>query len=166
MSRNDFTMKFDDAEVKRILDKLGALASDVQKKHAKSAAKKAMRPVMLSAKQKWQTVDDPSTTLSISESIAMKLMGAKKLRMIGGDVGVSVGVKGGAQSKKKDKSKEKKQDRTSPFYWRFLEFGTSHIQARGFMRQAAKENVRTVQQIFMDELGKDVHQQARKRTAR
>jgi HK97 gp10 family phage protein len=152
VSRDEFTMKFDDAEVKRILDKLGALAADVQKKHAERSARLAMKPVVNSARQKWKQADDPATPSNIPKNITMRKMGKKKLRQVGGDVGMSVGVRGGA-----------KENKTYPFHWRFLEFGTSKIGARGYMRQAAAENMQAVQRIFTEELGKDVHQQARRR---
>ena len=160
MSRDEFTMKFDDAEVKRILDKLGALAADVQKKHAVRAAKAAMKPVRDAARAKWLQIDDPQTAISISKNVAMHQMGKRKLRYIGADVGVSVGVKGGAKSKK---GKGEKESRQWPWHWRLLEFGTSRSRAYGYMRQAAAEKIGKAQSIFTEELGKDVHQQARRR---
>ena len=124
-----------------------------------------MRPIVVSARAKAAV-----KTGAMKKNIAMKKMGKKKLRQTGGDVGMSVGIRGGAKeyvNNKRNRSAGRVGDTYEHggnfFYFRFLEFGTSKMNARPFLRPAMAENIGKAQSIFTEELGKDVHQQARRR---
>jgi HK97 gp10 family phage protein len=50
----------------------------------------------------------------------------------------------------------------SAFYWRFLEFGTSKMRARPFMRPALQENVGRATDVAVGELNKALDRLAKK----
>lgn len=59
---------------------------------------------------------------------------------------------------KAETGKDAKENPNDPFYWRFLEFGTSKMPARPFMRPAFEANKMRAVQIALDEGRKFVRQ--------
>lgn len=64
-----------------------------------------------------------------------------------GDVGVYVNVKPAKGQQRGAKSP------TDPFYWRFLEFGTSKMPARPYLRPAAEAKAQAALDAFSAKLG-------------
>lgn len=140
-------------EIKR---KMRQLADDKKLTNAtKRAMRKAMKPVVESAKQNAQAIDDPETREDIAKNIMYK---QGRTRQQSNYVLGRVGVAGGASSN--DKSKEiiikEKRKRGEPKqeigenqialsggdtrHWRYIEFGTEHVPAVPFMRPALENN--------------------------
>jgi len=79
-------------------------------------------------------VDDPETRENIAKNLVVQSGGRRRERAAGG-IMMRVGIMGGASANKhsKDASGNPGGDTR---HWRFVEFGTSTVQARPFMRQA------------------------------
>ena len=135
----------------------------VQKRVVGTAAKNAMEPVKNLAKSNARAlkIDDPTTPSNIIENIVNRKAGKKTMRMAGArdaDHMQQVGVMGGAKDPETG-------DPLATFHWRFLEFGTSTIAARPFMRKALAQNVGRTTNIFVAEMQKGIDRAA-KRAAR
>ncbi len=72
-----------------------------------------------------------------------------KLATRQGDVGVFVNVRPAKKGQRGAKSK------TDPFYWRWLEFGTSKMAARSFM-QPAQAVLQQALQVFLQKIGPQI----------
>lgn len=119
---------------KRYLNKSLQLGANIVEKYAVTAAK---------------AFDDPATPQMIWKQIAV--VTAAKLGRQNLGVALSIGIKGGAAEP--TKSQEAKnptktgQTYSGPgqvYYWRFLEFGTSKMAAKPFMRPALADHVEEV----------------------
>jgi len=109
--------EFDTAgELARALEQLPA---KFEKRAVKSAARQAANVFRDAARAKAKTFDDPATGEKLWKQIVVKNGKAREVREAGGAV-VHVGVR----------------DLRNYFYWQFLEFGTSTMQAQPFMRPA------------------------------
>lgn len=130
----DFQLKgFDEVQ-----KKLEALTSQQAKKAYIAAARTSMNATRKKARNKAKTFDDPKTPNQIWKNIITKV-NAKRYPTIF----VRVGIKGGARQYVNDK-RNRRLGRVGKeyehggdmYYWRFLEFGTSHASAKPFMRPA------------------------------
>lgn len=156
-------VKFEGLE--EVLKKLDRLSNQrLVKNAANRAARKAMNIVKDAAKQNAKRIDDPVTREAIYENVTVsqgKTRNSSYVRM-------RVGIMGGAGSNSKSKKivfKERKKrgeakqvldDDTVALpggntkYWRFIEFGTSHIPATPFMRPALANNIQQVTNEFTE----------------
>jgi HK97 gp10 family phage protein len=146
-----------------LLKRMSEFTSQVQKNVVGTAARNAMKPVMMTAKSNARAlkIDDPTTPSNIIENIVNRKASKKAMRYAGvrsADHMQQVGVIGGAKDPETG-------DPLATFHWRFLEFGTSKIAARPFMRKALEQNVKRTTDIFADELRKGMNR-ATKRLAR
>lgn len=127
-------------ELQRKLTKLKDL------KRIRNAARRATRRganvVAQAAKRTARSIDDPKTRESISKNIVVRGGGMKRENRVGGAM-MRVGVLGGARDMSKY-GEVKGAGRGNPggdtFYWRFLEFGTSQMAAKPFMREAMAQS--------------------------
>lgn len=141
------------------LDRLKKLPYDLQKKSLRSAMRKGMNIVKKSAQQAARPLDDPKTSRQVWKEIVVR--NSARLGKQHGGIAMQVGVKGGAKQYI-DSSKNRKQGRVGEsyegpgkvFYWRFLEFGTSKMRARPFMRPALANNVDKVISTIASALNK------------
>jgi HK97 gp10 family phage protein len=141
-----------------LMKALRQFTPQLQKTAVTTAMRRAMKPVMMTAKSNARTLDDPTTDLSIPESIVMQTASPKVMRMAGvrdADRMVRVGIRGGS----KDPDTE---EPTKPWYWRMHEFGTSSIAARPFLRPALAQNTQRTTAIMVDELKKGIDRTARR----
>lgn len=126
----------------RAMDKLLALPNKLKKKVMRSAMRKAVNIWRDAARATARGFDDPETPLNISKHITTgedRKLGRKE-----GGIAMRVGVRGGARSQKGEP--------TTPWYWRFKEFGTQKQQAEPFMRPAQQNNI----QAATDTLAREV----------
>jgi HK97 gp10 family phage protein len=140
------------------IDRLSQFTSTVQKRVVSTAARKAMEPVKNLAKSNARAlkIDDPATPSNIIENIVNKKASKKAMRYAGvrdADHVQQVGVLGGAKDPETD-------DPLATFHWRFLEFGTSTIAARPFMRKALAQNTQRTTDIFAAEMRKGMDRAA------
>lgn len=129
------------------LDELEAkLKKLADPKRIRNAARRSLRRganvVASAAKRNAGYIDDPKTRNSIQKNIAVRGGGTKRERRVGGAM-MRVGIRGGARNMSKY-GEFKGGGNANPggdtFYWRFLEFGTSQIAARPFMRNAMAQS--------------------------
>ena len=143
-----------------LVDRMNKFATDVQKRVIGTAARNAMKPVAALAKSNARAlkIDDPTTASNIIENIVSKKANKKATRRRGADYVQQVGILGGAKSPAKGND----TDELATFHWRFLEFGTSTIEARPFMRPAFERNAQRTLDIFAQEVNKGMDRAARR----
>lgn len=124
-----------------IMRRMKALPGEINKKAARSAARKAMNIVRDAARAGARQLDDPETAANIAKNIAVSESG-KQGKQIGGIV-MRVGVRGGGRLSR---------DPANTGHWRFLELGTSQQRAQPFMLPALESNVGRVTEKLVAEL--------------
>lgn len=171
-------VKFDQREVDIILSRLASLQTNFAKNAMRRSMRKGLKPIQKQAIANAMRFDDPKSLEMIWKNIVIhsgKIRDKDKLKM-------RVGVLGGARSQSKDaiKSRNRRARKGIPslaslgemegrgkgnpggdtWYWRFLEFGTSKMGARPFMRPAMlskKDEVfSTITKLMREELDKEV----------
>ncbi|WCD82994.1 HK97-gp10 family putative phage morphogenesis protein [Pseudomonas sp. TUM22785] len=162
-----------------LLGKLDAVSDDLKRRSGRSALRRAARLVAEAARNNARKLDDPETRQSIAANIVVRWDRRRHRRT--GDLAFRVGVLGGAKqtnnyhTRRGRPSREYQVDGDSgnpggnTFYWRFLEFGTRHIRAEGFMRRSLAENIQAATGTFLSEYEKSIDRaikRAAKRTAR
>ncbi|OTG85821.1 hypothetical protein B9T31_09500 [Acinetobacter sp. ANC 4558] len=129
--------------------------TDIKKVRSKgmSAARKAMKIVELSAKIGAAYIDDPATREDIEKNIVTR---AGKTRNMA-TIRMRVGVLGGAAvNSKSNRAKLAALPGGETVYWRYIEFGTSKVQAVPFMRPALEQNVEKVTDVFAQTFMKSI----------
>jgi HK97 gp10 family phage protein len=167
-------IKFHIEGLEVILGKMAEVKSDVRLKGGRSALRKAATVALEAARQNASRIDDPLTAQKIKDNLALRFS-SRRFRQ-NGDLMFRVGVLGGARSTGKSALKSagsrRRKGVTSladlgelegagagnpggdTYYWRFLEFGTSHASAQPFLRPALQNNVGPVIDAFVSEYDK------------
>jgi HK97 gp10 family phage protein len=104
--------------------------------------RKGANVIKASAIQKARGLDDPTTSENIAKNVSVHSGGIKRERQVGGPM-MRVGILGGARDMSQYgeiKGAGAGNPGGDTFYWRFLEFGTSKMHARPFMRPAMNES--------------------------
>ena len=114
-----------------IVRKLGLLPDRVGNRALRRALRKGANVIRDNARVNARALDDNLSREAIYKNIVTQGMGRRREKATGG-VGMRVGVLGGA----KKGGGGAGNPGGDTFYWRFLEFGTSNMKARPFMRQA------------------------------
>lgn len=135
--------------------KLKTVRSDMQRKGGRYALRKAAQVLRDQARMNAARVDDPRTPEDIAKNVVERWDSRtfKKTGNLGFRVGVLGGAKGDAKASGEVKGKGKANPGGDTFYWRFLEFGTSHMAARPFIRSAMNRGQEAVGK-FINEYGK------------
>lgn len=136
------------------LGKLRALRGKEQIKAVRQALRKGANIVRKDAQARAKALDDPSTTQAIHKEIVVR-----QGRFRNGELSMRVGVRGGAKAYV-DSARNRREGRVgrayegggNVYHWRFLEFGTSKMAARPFMRPALEGNVEKVIDAFGGDL--------------
>ena len=121
-----------------IKKKLDVLPDKIGRNAMKRALRKGANVIRDAARANAKQLDDPETSESIAKNIAAQSGNRRREKAEGGPV-MRVGVMGGARDMSAHgefKGKGKGNPGGDTFYWRFLEFGTSKMSARPFMRPA------------------------------
>jgi HK97 gp10 family phage protein len=151
-----------------IVDRLSTLADKMQKKVAVAATRRAMGIVKKTAVANAKLLDDKDTPERIWKNVVVQ-NAPKSGKRLGG-VYMRVGVMGGAKQYANTKENVRKRrvgksyktsgDKGNPggdtWYWRFLEFGTSKIGAKKFLRNALESNSQAVTDSLTTELTKGI----------
>jgi HK97 gp10 family phage protein len=135
--------------------KLKELPEKFGKRGMRRALRKGANVVRDAARNNAKRIDDPATREDISKNIAVYSGGAKRESRAGG-VMMRVGVRGGARPTRGDNG----APGGATWYWRLVEFGSSLVAARPFMRPALFNNAGrvadTVTQAAKVELDKEL----------
>lgn len=108
------------------------------KQIARKAGRQAMNLVRDAARANAKMIDDPETAEKIHKNIVTQ--GGKSRNS--NEVVIRVGIRGGAAMNKSSNRKALSGlSGGNTTYWRFIEFGTSLIQAFPFMRLALSRNI-------------------------
>ena len=126
-----------------LLAKLKSVSDDAKYKGGRFALRKAANVIAAKVKENAQRVDDPATPDSIPVNATVRW--SSRIFRSTGDLGFRVGIQGGAR----------KGNKAGPggatYYWRFLEFGTQHMQAKPFFRTALSDNTDKAKDTFVTE---------------
>lgn len=151
-----------------LLSKLESIQYDMKRKGGRFALRKAAQVIRDSARQKISVHNDPTTPEDIAKNIVERWNGRLFKRT--GDLGFRVGVLGGARNYVKTKRNVRdgvagKQyhvdgDKGNPggdtYYWKYLEFGTSKMVAKPFMRPAMAQNMQKCVSVFVEQYNKHI----------
>jgi len=137
--------------VDEVVKRLQSLTSDQAKRAMRSSVRVGAKEIQKLAVSFVTRSDDPRTPENIGKNLIVKTGGARAERKHGGLV-MRVGVLGGAQEGPGDEQ-HKGGD---TFYWRFLEFGTSRMHARPFMRPAAEQGGQAAVNAIIRDLPKKI----------
>ena len=127
----------DKGQLAAILEKLKTLNDKVGKKAVRTASRKAMLPVRNQVKA---TAPEDRTN---PDKVRIKAAVRLRSKWRGNTLRTRIGIEGGA-----------KQNRETPFYFRFQEFGTKNIPAKPFLVPALETNEQQVYDTLVDELTK------------
>lgn len=125
------------------------------KQIARKAGRQAMNLVRDAARANAKMIDDPETAEKIHKNIVTQ--GGKSRNS--NEVVIRVGIRGGAAMNKiSNREALSGLSGGNTTYWRFIEFGTSLIQAFPFMRLALSQNIDKATtkfvKVFDDEINK------------
>lgn len=152
MAANGFDLKLKQG----VIDKLKQLAPKLEKKYLNSALQAGALIVQHAAQERARAFDDPKTPQAIWKEIVIRTNASLGKQNQG--MALSIGVMGGAAKKSSLSGKHKRQEGktfitpSNVYYWRFLEFGTSRMAARPFMRPALEGNINTSADAITDKL--------------
>lgn len=137
------------------------LTNRVAERGVKSAVRAGAQKIADAAQRNAERVDNPATENYIPANVAVQF--ASKSSTKTGNVRYRVGILGGARpgAERVGALARRLSGKGLPggetWYWRFVEFGTSKMRARPFMRPAAEtqagiaaEEVATVLEQFLD----------------
>ena len=141
--------------MEELTSKLKTVTTDMQHKGGRYALRKAAQVLRDQARMNAARVDDPKTPEDIAKNVVERWDSRtfNKTGNLGFRVGVLGGAKGYAKASGEVKGKGKANPGGDTFYWRFLEFGTSHMAARPFIRSAMNRGQEAVGK-FISEYGK------------
>lgn len=153
--------------IEQLSARFKALSVGMRNKGVRAAMRKGANVVRDAAKAAARAIDRPETPLSIEKNIAVQFNGRLQKRT--GDIGFRVGVRGGAKQYADTKANRRSGKVGSSyttggttFYWRFIEFGTSKMRARPFLRPAIENNAEKVMGVIVAEMNKQLDRFAKK----
>lgn len=121
--------------LEEIIENLQKLSNKEMKKIMRKATRAGAGEIRKTAKKNAKALDDPKTPENISKNIVTRA----RRTIDKSEIKMSVGILGGARKMEKYgelKGAGKGNAGGDTFYWRFLEFGTSKMPAKPFMRNA------------------------------
>jgi len=136
-----------------LLGKLDAVKQDIKYKGGRFALRKAANLVAQKAKEGALRIDDPATAANIAKNIAVRWSG--RFFKATGNLKFRVGVMGGAGGPKPSEYYEGNPGKDTR-HWRYLEFGTSKMPAKPFMRPAMEQNIDKCVSVFVTEYNKSI----------
>jgi HK97 gp10 family phage protein len=160
------SVKFQLKGVDALVSKLEAISYDVKRKGGRAALRKAAAVISQKVKEGAMRVDDSATPEDISKNITLRWNGRLFKRT--GDLGFRIGVLGGAKQYNNMHTRKGGRRGTyavggshdnpggDTFYWRFVEFGTSRVAARPFMRPAMAQSISEATDTFIAEYEKAI----------
>jgi HK97 gp10 family phage protein len=134
---------------------------ETKTKVAKSALRTAAKKTIFEqALRNVAQLNDPNTANDISKNLMLRF-NSKSFRRTG-NMSFSIGVRGGA--------KKREENQLNPggdtFYWRFLEFGTKHVQRLEPITKAAESQAAAFYALFRIQLSKKMMAEAKRQSKR
>lgn len=129
-----------------IMRKLHKLPNRIGKNAMRRALRKGANVIKKKAVVNAKKIDRLSSKNKIWKNIAVQSASAKYTKWAGGPA-MRIGIRGGARSGGSGPGAG-----GDTFYWRFVEFGTSHSRAEPFMRPAAAESVTEVINVTANDM--------------
>lgn len=162
------TEKFEITGLDQIVDRLSKLPGKLQKRALQTAVRRGANIIRDAAQAGAERFDDPFTQEAIHLNVAVQH--APKMSRANGGIAMRVGVRGGASrygdtlvNRRKQRVGQTYQtggDKSNPggdtWYWRFLEFGTSKMQAKPFLRPAFERNKDRALTVIADTLNREI----------
>lgn len=130
-----------------LMSRLKTVQDDIKIKGGRFALRKAANLLRDQVKANARRLDDPQTAQSIAENVAVRWSGRTFKRT--GNLKFRVGIMGGASGRKAGSGPG-----GDTWYWRLLEFGTSKMPARPFMRPAINRAAGDVTREFINQYGR------------
>lgn len=121
-----------------VLRKLKVLPERFANRGMRRALRKGANVVRDAARANAKAIDDPETRERIWKNIVVQGGGRRREKLAGGPM-MRVGVLGGARLKSDADVSGLSGGNTT--HWRLVEFGTSKVAARPFMRPALQNNL-------------------------
>lgn len=149
-------------ELNKKLKELGN--GKIAKRIARKAGRQAMNIVRDAARNAAKVIDDPNTPEKIHKEIVVQ--GGKSRNPA--EIKMRVGIRGGARIPYTNNDDNRRAGRVGKsyqmegkvFYWRFIEFGTSQMPAKPFMRPALQNNIQAATDkfasVFNAEIDKEI----------
>lgn len=140
--------------VKGLLDRLSKLQSEIQKKGARRATRKAMLPVREAAKKEAKLLDNEQTKNEIWRNVALyeSPRGGKRE----GGIKFRVGVRGGSLSMSASKPENLSNPGGDTRYWRYIEHGAVTIDRHEWLLPALYNNIPEVTDTLIKELWSEI----------
>lgn len=130
-------------------------------KVARSALRAAVKKTIFQqALQNTAQLNDPETNEDISKNLMLRF-NSKSFRR-SGNMSFSIGVRGGAKSREENAA----NPGGDTFYWRFLEFGTKHVQRLEPITKAAEQQQAAFYALFRLQLSKKMIAEAKRQSKR
>ncbi len=136
---------------------------DIPVRAGRNAGRRALRKganvIRDAARKSARSVDDPETREQIFKNVSVSGGGRRRERRMGGPM-MRVGIRGGARHRKGDGLDGLPGGNTT--HWRWIEFGTSQVPARPFMRTAMNEKANAALSAVATDLPKQLDKELAK----
>lgn len=136
-----------------LIPRLRAFSGNPARRIYTAASRNAMKETRKKVKQNAAQLDDLKTAENIAQNVQTKVNSKRFLS--NGEIYARVGVSGGASKGKGGGGKG-----GDIYYWRFLEFGTSKMRARPFIRPAM--DVEQITAAYADTLSAAIAKEIRR----
>jgi HK97 gp10 family phage protein len=144
------------AEIER---KLKLLPQRLGQNAMRRALRKGANVIRDAARINARAIDNPETREQIFKNVSVSGGGSRMERRMGGPM-MRVGIRGGARHRKGDGLDGLPGGNTT--HWRWVEFGTSQVPARPFMRQAAASSASAAYQAVVAAAPAEIDKELRK----
>jgi HK97 gp10 family phage protein len=147
--------------------KLALLPERIGRNAGRRALRKGANVIRDAAKANARKFDDATTREMIWKNITVSGGGVKRERRVGGTM-MRVGIRGGARNMEKYgefRGAGKGNPGGDTWYWRLLEFGTSKMAAKPFMRPAMNESSGRAAQVVIEAMNVEFDKEAAKLAA-
>jgi HK97 gp10 family phage protein len=141
-----------------VIRKLNSLPTKLAKNAMRRSLRKGANAIRDVARANAKRIDDPDTRAEIYKNIAVYGGGRRRERAAGGPM-MRVGVRGGARFVKGKADGLPGGDTT---HWRFVEFGTSKMQAEPFMRPAMEQGASAAFSAILADMPKQIDKELAK----
>lgn len=139
-----------------LVAKLDGLKEETQRKGGRFALRKAAQVIRDQARQNARAIDDPNSPESIADNIVERFSPRRFKRT--GDLMFRVGVMGGARPVSGDMA----LPGGNTTHWRFIELGTSTVEAKPLLRDAGEKGAQKATDVFIQEYNKAIDRALRK----
>lgn len=146
--------------LQELQETLAVADNEMEYKGGRFALRKAAQVIRDAAKENSRRLNDPKTSEDIAENVVERW--SNRTYKYRKEMMFRVGVLGGARQKAEVnvsgelRGAGKNNPGGDTFYWRFLEFGTSRIGARPFMRAAMEANTQAATNEYVAQFKKSV----------